>query len=104
MWQHHLSMSLKTFSQFPIQAGSKYRTTDIHAHKDTDSDTHAVLLVLGQSCWKLTFSSGGPAEADDSRSLIFLALLSKDGQRSQIESYNKNVEAVHFNSQTFLYK
>lgn len=86
MWQHHLSMSLKTFSQFPIQAGSKYRTTDIHTHKDTDSDTHAVLLVLGQS-WKLIFSSGGPAEADDSRSLISQALLSKEGQRSQIESY-----------------
>lgn len=63
----------------------KYRTNDIHTHKDTD--THAVLLVLDQS-WKLTFSSGGPVEADDSRSLISQALLSKEGQRSQIKSYN----------------
>lgn len=65
----------------------KYRTNDIHTHKDTDSDTHAVLLVLDQS-WKLTFSSGGPVEADDSCSLISQALLSKEGQRSQIKSYN----------------
>lgn len=77
MWQHHLSMSLKTFSQFP--------TIYTHTHKDTD--THAVLLVLDQS-WKLTFSSGGPVEADDSCSLISQALLSKEGQRSQIKSYN----------------
>lgn len=65
----------------------KYRTNDIHTHTHKDTDTHAVLLVLDQS-WKLTFSSGGPVEADDSCSLMSQALLPKEGQRSQIKSYN----------------